>query len=379
MNAQPLHFHPHGDRSPLRLPLALGHFLPWFTVRSADFPLSSERAASIAHLPHLEDHRHWSNAPGTYRRAHLHMPEIGTYDSRDPKVIRWQIESARAAGLAGFIINWYGQNSVENVITFPVLDEIERWNRDHPAEPFVYLFSIDSQAQRATEGRVPASLAHDVQYIRRELMRPSYLLRDGRPVFTCFPYKDDLPDWIAAFDGGFGKDAYDFIWMYEARGRGETGCFVWVRPDDNATDHASLYPWPDPDNTGAAFADRLYGQWSEPQFGHRYGMGGVWPGFNDTLVTWAWKDPSNHARARPRVIAREAQFGNTYERLWETYLNCLRDPARLPLPLVQIVTWNDWAETTTIEPSREFGRKYVEMTRRFVSQAEDIWRERFGG
>jgi hypothetical protein len=166
--------------------------------------------------------------------------------------------------------------------------------------------------------------------------------------------------------------------MYGGRGEGETGCFVWVRPDDQATDYKSPYPWSDPDNSGAGFAAKMYQNWSEPRFKHQYGMGGVWPGFNDTLVSWAWKDPAKHANTRPRIIARETEAGNTYELLWRAYLQAVGDTNRLPLPLVQIVTWNDWAETTTIEPSREYGRRYIEMTKRFVEESRRVWAQRFG-
>jgi hypothetical protein len=372
-------FHPGRGAAALPLPIALGHFLPWFTIRAADFPLSQARLNAMSHPATLEDYRHWRESRSGYRRSHQQMPEIGPYDSRDPKVIRWQLESARDAGVAGFIINWYGQNSAENIITLHVLDELERLNRDHANQPpFTYIFSIDSQAQMNTEGKTPATLAEDVAYIRRELMRPSYLHRDDRPVFTCFPYEENLPQWLSAFDTHFGRGHYDFLWMYGGRGEGETGCFVWVRPDDKATDHKSPYPWFDPDNSGAGFAAKMYQDWSEPRSNHQYGMGGVWPGFNDTLVAWAWKDPAKHPTTRPRIIARETEAGNTYELLWRAYLQAMGDTNRLPLPLVQIVTWNDWAETTTIEPSRDYGRRYIEMTKRFVEESRRVWAQRFG-
>ena len=377
MAGSSMRFHTSSHSSPMRLPIALGHFMPWFTINAGDFPLSPAQRATIPHFPQLDDHRHWREARSSYRRSHQQMPEIGTYDSRDPKVIRWQIEAAKFGGIDGFIINWYGQNSSENVITLSVLDELERWNRDHTSDPFVYFFSIDSQAQMNTEGKTPATLPDDLRYLQKYLMTPSYLHRDGRPVFSCFPYKANLPEWISAFDEVFSKSRYDFLWMYDAQGGGETGCFVWVRPDADAMDGGSMYPWPDPGNTGSALASELYAQWSEKKFAHQYGMAGVWPGFNDTLVAWAWKNPEHHPRTRPRIIARESDAGNTYRILWETYFAVLRDPARLPLPLVQIITWNDWAETTTIEPAKDYGREYLTTTKKFVTQAREIWSKRF--
>jgi hypothetical protein len=37
-------------------------------------------------------------------------------------------------------------------------------------------------------------------------------------------------------------------------------------------------------------------------------------------------------------------------------------------PLVQVATWNDWAEGTAIEPSREYGYQYVELTREWSAR-----------
>jgi hypothetical protein len=328
----------------------------------------------IAVPPAIDDHRHWCDPGSGYRRSHLHMPEIGRYDSRDPGTIQWQIEAAKSAGLSGFIINWYGQNSVENIITLAVLEAFDRWNRDHADDPVLYFLSIDSQAHLPTEGKSPVSLEDDLRYIQKYLIRTGYLLRGGRPVLSCFPYEDNLPVWLEAIRRVFGEEVPDFLWMNEPCGVGETGCFLWVEPDPATVDHASQYPWCDPNNIGESLARQRYASWSQERFGHCYGMAGVWPGFNDTLVSWAWKPKDRHGDVRPRIIARETEQGNTYCRTWEAYLDMLRKPSGLPLPLVQVVTWNDWAETTTIEPARDYGRKYIELTHQFVNAARELWK-----
>jgi len=359
------------------LPLIFGHFLPWYTRRAADFPLAPELAASIARPPLLADNRHWSDSRSAYRRCHLYLPEIGLYDSRDPDVIAWQLEQARAGGLDGFIINWYGRNSVENVITLSVLAEIEKWNGHHPERPFFYFLSIDSQAQQSTEGKSPVPLQEDLRYAREHLLRPGYLLCDGRPVFSCFPYEANAPLWIRAFHTVFGPGGFDFLWCNRPAGAGETGCYAWVQPDEETTDYQAPYPWSSPDNVGARSVARLYAEWNDPRFRHRYGMAGIWPGFNDELVAWAWKPQACHAQVRPRVIARESTAGNTYERLWQTYLDYLarwRDGEfQLPLPLVQIVTWNDYPEATTIEPTRDYGHRYLALTAQAAMKARRLW------
>ncbi|MEM6332047.1 MAG: hypothetical protein AAF823_01760 [Planctomycetota bacterium] len=369
-----LEFTPMGAQAPLALPIGLGHFLPWFTLDGDGFPLEASEAATIAHPPGVEDHRHWRDSRAVYRRTHRHLPEIGPYDSRDPVTIDWQFAAMNRAGLSGLIINWYGQNSIENVITLAVLRQLERWNQRHPDRSLCYCLSIDSQAQRPTEGKTPASLEEDLRYIQQHLMRPGYLLRDGRPLFLCFPYENNTPAWLEAFDACFGRDRYDFHWMNDAPGQGETGCYLWVEPDAHAVDHASPYPWQDPDNCGAARATQRYRDWSAESLGHGYGIGGVWPGFDDTLVAWAWKPDRPADEVRPRVIARHNSKGSCYEQLWGAYLAAMRDPAVLPLPIVQVVTWNDWAESTQIEPSIDHGQAAIHATRHYLEHARRDWR-----
>ncbi len=356
-----------------RLPMAFGHFLPWYTLKADAHALKPEELSTIPTPLRMMDNRHWQDSGSGYRRSHLGLPKIGRYDSRDPQTIRWQIEQAKAAGLAGFIINWYGQNSIENVITLAVLREFERWNRDHPDDPILYFLSIDSQAQLPTEGKTPVSLEQDLQYIRKRLIRAGYLLHDGQPVLTCFPYQENISDWLDAISSVFGAEVPDFLWMNEPCGKGEAGCFLWVQPDPATIDLTSSYTWNDPDNIGGDWAVQQYARWSNKHLEHRYGMAGIWPGFNDTLVTWAWKPETRHDKARPRIIARETDKGNTYARMWDIYLNAIRDPAILPLPLVQIVTWNDWAEDTAIEPSRDYEQKYIDLTKEYVGKAQELW------
>jgi hypothetical protein len=79
----------------------------------------------------------------------------------------------------------------------------------------------------------------------------------------------------------------------------------------------------------------------------------VWPGFNDEGC-WAWGDAEG-----VRYIDRAD--GKTYAYHWDRVEKDLS-------PLVQIASWNDWMEGHNIEPSVEFGYKYIEMTRARVAQ-----------
>lgn len=359
-------------------PIVLGHFLPWYTIRGRDFPLHPDDAATLDWQPQVEDMRHWNDARAGYRRTHLHMPEIGVYDSRDPAAMEWQIQTALQYGVAGFILNWYGKYSVENVITLHWLRGLERWNRAHPDQPFTYCLSYDMQAQWPTEGKKPVSLEDDFIYIRDHLVRSAYLRRDGRPLFTVFPYGDERAMYRAVLDRVFAPGGADLIWSGIPQGRGEDACYAWVKPDTDTVRPDSPHAWSDPDNCGEQELRHLYDAANAANAPGAYLMHGVWPEFNNELVAWAWSKDPTHPHIRPSVICRQTRDGATLERTWRVYLDYLRRArtgdatARLPAPLVQLVTWNDYAETTTLEPSREYGRAPLEYCRSCAEEARAL-------
>jgi|GEM_PF-6711940 len=361
------------QKKALPQPVVLAHYLPWFTLQGDDWPLSEADRKRIPVMPHIDNMRHWRDPGSGYQRSHLHLPRIGIYDSRDPAVIDWQICIAKAAGINGFVINWYGQNSVENVITLHFLNRLAHWNQTYPDQQFGYMFCIDSQAQLPTEGKTPVPLEEDFEYLRRHLIRDGYLMRSGKPVFACFAYAADPGEWLTAGNKVWGKGAWDLIWSDTHTPHGTTASYLWAHPDETSNDRNSDYSWPNPDSSGATHARQRYAEWEKPESGLEYGMAGIWPGFNDQLVTWAWGCPTGTGRLRPRIIARETSLGNTYDLMWKVYLKSLQKSAEQNnqpfLPLAQLVTWNDYAEASTIEPSRDFGSVYLEKTRHYIQEA----------
>jgi hypothetical protein len=57
----------------------------------------------------------------------------------------------------------------------------------------------------------------------------------------------------------------------------------------------------------------------------------------------------------------ERKSGEFYKRFWQI-ANKYLDP---PLKMALITTFNEWHEGTEIEPSREYRKKYLELTQLF--------------
>lgn len=372
-------FHPiERPQAPLRWPIVMAHFLPWHTMEGRAFPLPAEEARRLDWVPPIEDLRHWHDSRSGYARAHLRMPDPGIYDSRDPAVIDRQIETAIAHGIDGFLINWYGVYSVENVITLHWLNGLARWNAAHPDQPFRYFLCHDMQAQWPTEGKRPVSLEEDFVFIRRHLLRPGYLCRAGRPLFAVFPYGDARKAYLRVLEKVFPDTGADLIACAPGPGCGEAGAFVWVEPDPQTQLPEDPYVWSDPDSAGTEHLREFYAQPVASGETRAYLMGGVWPGFNDQLVRWAWSDAALHPRLRPRVICRHTTKGSTLERTWDVYLEHLskqnhqRTPPHLPAPLLQLITWNDYAEDTALEPTKEDGAAPLRLCREKIAQARRL-------
>lgn len=104
-----------------------------------------------------------------------------------------------------------------------------------------------------------------------------------------------------------------------------------------------MLPWP-----GKADSQYMWGGAIRPQFWETAGIG---PGYDHSAV------PGR----RPLVRAREN--GRFYSRAWETLL--AQDPASRSW-LIHLETWNEFHEGTEICASREYGRTYIKLTRRFA-------------
>ncbi|HEX9018982.1 MAG TPA: hypothetical protein VF806_07335, partial [Anaerolineaceae bacterium] len=117
-------------------------------------------------------------------------------------------------------------------------------------------------------------------------------------------------------------------------------------------DMAGSYPWPPMSQSKGgvlsvgdmlSYMDSFYGEYKS--FGWKLNVAGAFPGFHD--------------------IYKEANVGQSYGYLDALDGKTFRATLQLALDqkpdIVQLITWNDYGEGTNIEPSVEFGTRYLEM------------------
>jgi hypothetical protein len=146
------------------------------------------------------------------------------------------------------------------------------------------------------------------------------------------------------------------------------GNFAWVLPAREPTaeqlgsswgqQYLADFEWGMANNQAAA-SDL------DPAAFNRLAVGAVYPGFDDSSVPAEWNGGT------ARQIARHVSDGTTYELTWELALGYTPQrqggPTAVEMPWVQIITWNDFPEGTSIEPSAgEGGADAYAATRDFV-------------
>lgn len=123
---------------------------------------------------------HWSDdgasvqTPRPKSKAH---PLIGYYDSDDPAVIRWHVRLAQQAGIEAFVVSWWGPGSLSDRVFEKVLLPIA-------AEEKFQVALCSELAQFHHDVKVLARQTIDV--LRRTKDSPAYLRIGGRPVVYLY-------------------------------------------------------------------------------------------------------------------------------------------------------------------------------------------------
>jgi len=85
------------------------------------------------------------------------------------------------------------------------------------------------------------------------------------------------------------------------------------------------------------------------------GIGEIGPGYDHSAVPG--REP----------LVREREGGKFYEESWQKFL-------RRPSNFVMIETWNEFHEGTDIAESKEYGRQYIELTRKYSDLFKQGWK-----
>jgi hypothetical protein len=315
-------------------PHLIAHCVPWFSVReSATDSTLTWRHWKGDYGPAKHDPNN-RRPDGLRDIASVYYPLIGPYSQWSPNVIRYHLETAKAAGIQGFFLDWNGQGDFTDLRVPQFLDEAQRLGMK---------IGICYEEKITFDWRQPKTRAEalqliksDLQYIQSRYMgHPAYLRRNGLPFLFQFNGwgqgalgpKYLTPEEYVQVLGTLphpivlGRQGLDPAYSTSAQSR-----YLWF----TFNPHELLSFGPD--------ARKMIDAGQLQFFMHMMS-----PGFNDTGV-WGWG-------GGPRVVDRKglSTLRSTFDHAFDN------GPE-----LIQIVTWNDFNEGTVIEPTRENGFQYLD-------------------
>ena len=284
---------------------------------------------------------HWKNVDEANRHIDesTHFPELGAYDSHDPKVVETHCREAADAGITGFIVSWWRQGDFHDQGMPLMLDTAQK----HGLKISIYYETVPPDANPAPEGAVD-----DLLYLARKYgSHPAWLKAGGKPVFFVYGRaigQLKVAGWEKVIDGFTAKFAGRAVFLGDRIAADAARVFDGVHTynETGATQGKS------PEQV-RAWARETFPHWVQTAGPDRIACVTVIPGYDDSV------QPS---RKPPRPITNRYQ-GKTYEVMWLEAIAARPD-------WVLITSWNEWHEGSEIEPSYELGDTDLRLTRKYA-------------
>jgi hypothetical protein len=247
-----------------------------------------------------------------------HM-QVG-YTSWSPAQVEKQLEDMESRGATGVVIDWYGPADDTEATTLAWLAAAA----NHPDFKIIIMIDKGAVTLSPCKGCNPQqTMIYLTNYVLKHYATsPSYATLDGKPIITQFDLDLDFPgkfDWAAIQ----AATSSNVAWIFENSG-GFThpvtsGSWSWM----NAT--SKQY--------GMDYLTNFYNAAMATPKLQAWGAG--YKGFNDTLASWTLD----------RIVGQ--QCGQTWLETFKK-INSYYDSGK-QLPILQLVTWNDYEEGTEIE------------------------------
>ena len=297
-------------------PLVLVHVMPWFESKAV-----SGRWGW-----------HWTmgktNADNGELASH-NRPTLGAYDSSDPTLIATQIALMKASGVDGAIIDWNGPEGFADYEmihrnTGLLIAALKKAGlkfalcvEDNPGHRLM-------QEKKLSRGQAVAKVAASFAWAELNWLNdPAYVRLGDRPVLFLFgPQFLTEAEW-PAIRSTLKSNPLTFALPHLSQRAGIDGAFAWVPVSEGKQVDAS---------TWKSELESFYAR--EAKSGRPY-VAVAFPGYHDF-----------YAQA-----GVGKSFGFIDSREGKTFAESLGQAMKSGAPIVQVATWNDYGESTNIEPT----------------------------
>jgi glycoprotein endo-alpha-1,2-mannosidase len=274
-------------------------------------------------------------------------PVKGPYDSHDPAIIDWQIDHAKAHGISGFIVSWWGTAAWDSWH-----DQSLELLMEHAAKKNFKISIYWEQAPGEGEDQVGRAIGELSYVLKKYGKSPVFLKLDGKPVIFAYNrvvmFQVPAWSWPTIIEGVRAR-AGDFALIGDGQKSGHAYLFDGIHS-------YGLYGLP-PEFEKNLTADKLgeFRAW----VAHFY-ADGVKIARELNRISCLVVVPGSDARKVYKFDYQTARLqGQTYQTLWEEAIKAKPD-------WIIITSWNEWPEGSEIEPSLEFGDKYLQITAEYA-------------
>ena len=269
--------------------------------------------------------------------ASTHYPALGPYDSHDPAVIDQHCQWAQAAHIDTFIVSWWGHGDYSDRAMPGILDACER----HGLQACIYY-------ERVPQPQTAETAARDIiKVLEKYGSHKAHLKVNGQPVVFVYGRavgELGLTGWLEAvrtIKAGYPAGA---VLMGDQFSYGSARVFDGVHTYNTAGSLKGISL-----EELAKWTTGTYASWVQlADQANKISTITVIPGYDDTKI-------------RKPGLAVERFEGELYRTQWEQAITA--DPH-----WVLVTSFNEWHEGSEIEPSLEFGSKYIELTGEFAER-----------
>ncbi len=292
---------------------------------------------------------HWTGVTEDSLFDAAHYPLHGAYDSNDENVIRSHIAIAKQAGIDAFIVSWWGIRSYEEKPVDEILELAEQMDLNIT----FYYESVRDLTKN--------EIVNELTYLFESFSdHPAFLRASGKPVVFVYavPAYGRGPEFWLDVRGLVEENVGSVVLI------GDTSDTEYLHVFDGF--HTYIYLDEDFPGFFRGCVDRL--------------EVGVSAMETDELFLAAYSGEEIDMKVKPFLLTVTPGFdttsqgqlepyvdrldGETYEGYWDVVEEI--DPHS-----VLITSWNEWHEGTEMEPSREHGFDYINMTRRFIEEYKE--------
>lgn len=265
------------------------------------------------------------------------QPLIGYYDSDDPVVVRWHIRLAKAAGIDAFLVSWWGDNNLSG-------KAFERVIVPLAAEEGFKVALCSELAQFHHDVRTLTRQM--VEVLRKTITSAGYLHVDGKPVVYLYqvPFAPKLtPETFEQMRRGVEAEVGPVYWMMDKV----------INPNDRGLRFPE--PWL---NVPEIPLIGFYGTFSIRR---------IWK-YEDLAPIYARLARQAHGAGKQAFLPVHPGHDNSGFRPDDHFIMPREDGATLRgylraateagTDVILLTSFNEWPETTVVEPSSSWPDPY---------------------